>query len=96
MEAPITKPRLRAPPREPRARSEQPAKPQFGTIKLVTRGRSAEIFEGQKSLGSTPQRLTLPSGPHTLVLKPVGDGEPKTSHLDVEANKRTTFLIRLD
>ena len=94
MEAPIAKPRLKAPPREPRARSEQPAKPQFGTIKLVTRRRSAEIFEGQKSLGSTPQRLTLPSGPHTLVLKPLGDGKPKTIHLNVEANKKITVLIR--
>ncbi len=67
-----------------------------GTIKLVTRGGSAEVFKGQKSLGSTPNRLTLPPGRHKLVLKPLGDGEPKPIFVEVEAGRTKRVLIRLE
>ena len=79
-----------------RTRSKQRAKAQPGTINLVTRGGWAEIYEGKKSLGSTPRRLTLSSGRHKLVLKPFGTDKPKTVYVLVEANKTKKVSIALD
>jgi serine/threonine protein kinase len=79
-----------------RTRSKQRAKAQPGTINLVTRGGWAEIYEGKKSLGSTPRRLTLSSGRHKLVLKPFGTDKPKTVYVLVEANKTKKVSIGLD
>ena len=79
-----------------RTRSKQRAKAQPGTINLVTRGGWAEIYEGKKSLGSTPRRLTLSSGRHKLVLKPFGTDKPKTVYVVVEANKTKKVSIALD
>ena len=79
-----------------RTRSKQRAKAQPGTINLVTRGGWAEIYEGKKSLGSTPRRLTLSSGQHKLVLKPFGTDKPKTVYVLVEANKTKKVSIALD
>jgi len=79
-----------------RTRSRQRAKAQPGTINLVTRGGWAEVYEGRKLLGSTPRRLTLPSGRHKLVLKPFGTDKPKTVYVVVEANKTKKVSIALD
>jgi len=79
-----------------RTRSRQRAKAQPGTINLVTRGGWAEIYEGKKLLGSTPRRLTLPSGRHKLVLKPFGTGKPKIVYVVVEANETRKISIALD
>jgi len=79
-----------------RTRSKQRAKAQPGTINLVTRGGWAEVYEGRKLLGSTPRRLTLPSGRHKLVLKPFGTDKPKTVYVVVEANKTKKVSIALD
>jgi serine/threonine-protein kinase len=79
-----------------RTRSKQRAKAQPGTINLVTRGGWAEVYEGRKLLGSTPRRLTLPSGRHKLVLKPFGTDKPKTVYVVVEANKTKKISIALD
>jgi serine/threonine-protein kinase len=79
-----------------RTRSQQRAKAQPGTINLVTRGGWAEIYEGKKSLGSTPRRLTLSSGRHKLLLKPFGTEKPKTVYVVVEANKTKKVSIALD
>ena len=79
-----------------RTRSRQRAKAQPGTINLVTRGGWAEIYEGKKSLGSTPRRLTLSSGRHKLLLRPFGTEKPKTVYVLVEANKTKKVSIALD
>ena len=90
-------PRVEAMPQaQKRTRSKQRAKAQPGTINLVTRGGWAEIYEGKKSLGSTPRRLTLSSGRHKLVLKPFGTDKPKTVYVVVEANKTKKVSIALD
>jgi hypothetical protein len=90
-------PRVEAMPQaQKRTRSKQRAKVQPGTINLVTRGGWAEIYEGKKSLGSTPRRLTLSSGRHKLVLKPFGTDKPKTVYVVVEANKTKKVSIALD
>jgi len=90
-------PRVEATPQaKKRTRSKQRAKAQPGTINLVTRGGWAEIYEGKKSLGSTPRRLTLSSGRHKLVLKPFGTDKPKTVYVLVEANKTKKVSIALD
>jgi serine/threonine-protein kinase len=78
------------------ARSKPTVKAGPGTINLVTRGGWAEVYKGKKLLGSTPRRLTLPAGRHRLVLKPFGDGKPKTVFVTVEANKTKKVSIRLD
>jgi hypothetical protein len=79
-----------------RTRSQQRAKAQPGTINLVTRGGWAEIYEGKKSLGSTPRRLTLSSGRHKLLLRPFGTEKPKTVYVLVEAGKTKKVSIALD
>ena len=90
-------PRVEAMPQaKKRTRAKQRAKAQPGTINLVTRGGWAEIYEGKKSLGSTPRRLTLSSGRHKLVLKPFGTDKPKTVYVVVEANKTKKVSIALD
>jgi len=77
-------------------RSKPTVKAGPGTINLVTRGGWAEVYKGKKLLGSTPRRLTLPAGRHRLVLKPFGDGKPKTVFVTVEANKTKKVSIRLE
>ena len=79
-----------------RTRAKQRAKTESGTINLVTRGGWAQVYKGNKSLGSTPRRLTLPGGRHKLVLKPFGDGKPKTVFVNVEAGKTKQVSISLD
>jgi hypothetical protein len=90
-EAPAAKPK-----KPKRDRAKPPAKAGPGTINLVTRGGWAEVYKGRKLLGSTPHRLTLPAGRHKLVLKPFGDGKPKTVFVTVEANKTKNVSIRLE
>jgi len=79
-----------------RVRTRQRAKAELGTINLVTRGGWAEIYSGEKSLGSTPRRLKLPAGRHRLVLKPFGDGEPKPIFVNVDAGKTKQVSVQLD
>jgi len=98
VKAPAVEPTVKAskPRSGRRARTKQRAKTEFGSINLVTRGGWAEVFKGNKSLGSTPRRLTLPPGRHKLVLKPFGDGPPKHVIVNVEAGKTKQVSIRLD
>ena len=79
-----------------RSGSKPIAKAGPGKIDLVTRGGWAEIYKGKKLLGSTPRRLTLPAGRHRLVLKPFGDGKPRTVFVTVEANKTRKVSIPLE
>lgn len=79
-----------------RARRKPIAKAESGTIDLVTRGGWARVYEGNKSLGSTPQRLSLPVGRHKLVLKPFGDGKPKVIFVDVEADETSQVSVSLN
>jgi len=97
-EAPNEEPTVKAskPRSNRRARTKERVKAQPGTINLVTRGGWAEVYKGNKSLGSTPRRLTLPAGRHRLVLRPFGDGEPKRVFVDVEAGKTKQVSISLD
>ena len=81
---------------EPRARAKPPMKTGPGTINLVTRGGWAEVYKGRKLLGSTPRRITLPAGRHKLVLKPFGEGKPKTIFVRVVANETKNVSIRLE
>ena len=96
--APAVEPTVKAskPRSSRRARTKQRAKAEFGSINLVTRGGWAEIYKGKKSLGTSPRRLTLPAGRHRLVLKPFGDGEPKSVFVNVEAGKTKQVSIQLD
>ena len=79
-----------------RVRSKSTAKTGSGTINIVTRGGWADVYKGNKALGTTPRRLTLPAGRHKLVLKPFGDGKAKTVFVTVEANKMRNVSILLD
>jgi len=84
------------PERPRRVRSKSMAKTGPGTINIVTRGGWADVYKGDKALGTTPRRLTLPAGRHKLVLRPFGDGKPKTVFVTVEANKMRNVSIGLD
>lgn len=67
-----------------------------GTVNIVTRGGWAQVYKGKKLLGNTPRRLTLPAGRHKLVLKPFGEGTPKTVFVKVVAGKTRNVSITLE
>jgi hypothetical protein len=79
-----------------RARRNEAARSGPGTVNIVTRGGWAEVYKGKKLLGSTPRRLTLPAGRHKLVLKPFGDGKPKTVSVRVVAGETRNVSIPLE
>ena len=54
------------------------------------------MYKGNKLLGTTPRRLTLPAGRHKLTLKPFGTGKRKTIFVKVSPNKTKRVSIRLD
>lgn len=85
-----------AEPKKKRQARKAPLKTGPGTINLVTRGGWAEVYKGRKLLGSTPRRLTLPAGRHRLVLKPFGEGTPRTVFVVVEAGKTKNVSIQLE
>lgn len=85
-----------AEPKKKRRARKAPLKTGPGTINLVTRGGWAEVYKGRKLLGSTPRRLTLPAGRHRLVLKPFGEGTPRTVFVVVEAGKTKNVSIQLE
>ena len=89
-------PEVTSAPVQRRPRAERRTKAQRGTINLVTRGGWAKIYKGKKLLGSTPLRLTLPSGRHKLILKPFGTEKPKTVFVVVEANETKKVSVPLD
>jgi len=60
-----------------------------GAVYVSTPGASADVFEGARSLGRTPQLLELPLGTHTLLLK-AGDA---TRVVAVDATAGATALV---
>ncbi|MGB5809294.1 MAG: serine/threonine-protein kinase [Polyangiales bacterium] len=94
---PVDAPKAIVPERPTRKTRTKPvAQKKPGTINLVTRGGWAEVYKGNKSLGSTPQRLTLPAGRHKLVLKPFGDGKPKRVFVTVKAGATKQVSVSLN
>ena len=93
---PVTEP---SPPEETKPQKPRKATQRVqagrGTINLVTRGGWAEIYKGKKLLGNTPRRLDLPSGRHRLVLKPFGEGKPRTVYVNVRPNQTKKVAVDL-
>jgi serine/threonine-protein kinase len=95
--APVRATPVAAEPRTTRRARRNEAVPSGpGTVNIVTRGGWAEVYKGKKLLGSTPRRLTLPAGRHKLVLKPFGDGKPKTVSVRVVAGETRNVSIPLE
>lgn len=86
----------------PRRKPSEPSQPQPaasglpGQVKIVTKGHSVEIFEGNKLLGRAPALLTLPAGRHRLTLKSIESGESMTLPVNVVANATKTISLDVD
>ncbi len=103
--APKVKPREVAPaPAEraapPSVTPRQPTRPPGpvarGTVSIVAHGGWADVYLGDKKLGTTPARYELPVGPHTLRLRPFGKGPELVRRVDVNATKAAKLTVSLD
>lgn len=56
-----------------------------GTVVVAFHGGWAEVFWGEKLLGTTPGRFSLPVGKHTLSIKSFGTGKAETRVIEVVA-----------
>ncbi len=91
-----TKPVVRRKPRpKPAPKADPVPSGPPGIINLVTRGGWAHIYQNGKRIGTTPRKLKLPSGKHSLKLKPFGEGPFQTVDVKVEPGKTKKVSIRL-
>jgi len=56
-------------------------------------GGWAEVYLGNKLLGTTPGRFTLPAGKHTLTIKPFGTGNPEQRSVEVAPGGTTKLAF---
>lgn len=63
----------------------QALEPEFGTLVVAFQGGWAEVYLGDKLLGTTPGRFSLSAGKHTLSIKPFGKEPAATRVVEVSA-----------
>ncbi|HJL20536.1 MAG TPA: PEGA domain-containing protein, partial [Sandaracinaceae bacterium LLY-WYZ-13_1] len=66
-----------------------------GPVLIRTRGGSATVMHGGRTLGRTPVRVQLPVGTQRLRLVPSGGGEPQTVTVDVQWGELTAVDVDL-
>ena len=64
-----------------------------GTVVVAYQGGWAEVYLGNKLLGTTPGRFSVPSGKQTLTIKPFGTGNPEQRTVDVAPGSTTKLAI---
>lgn len=64
-----------------------------GTVAVFTTGGWADIYEGDRKLGRSPARITLPAGRHTLRLVPFGTGEARRANVVVQAGQTARVTV---
>ena len=56
----------------------------------------AEVYEGDRRLGTTPGRFVLPEGSHELSLRPHGGTEARALRVMVRAGEESRVRVDLD
>ncbi|MFT3925511.1 MAG: protein kinase [Myxococcales bacterium] len=75
-----------ATPTPPRVEASAPVAPgATGTVVVAYVGGWAEVYLGNKLLGTTPGRFTVPAGKQVLTIKPFGAGDPDQRTVEVPA-----------
>jgi hypothetical protein len=84
-------------PRADRAAAQTPAKTAraaaFGTLVLGGAQGWAVVYEGGKRLGTTPLRVKLRSGMHTLQIRPYGEGAARPLVIHVRAAETVRRVV---
>jgi len=62
-----------------------------GSVQLMTKNGHAEVYLGAQLLGVTPLTLDLPVGTASLLLKPVGGGDPRGVSVSIQPGA-TSFI----
>ncbi len=94
--APGLAPRAAPVTRNADARKRAPESIVLGTVSIATPGGWAEVYLGNKKLGTTPARYELPVGTHTLRIRPFGKLPEITRRVDVTANGAAKLKLALD
>jgi len=68
----------------------------LGTVSIATPGGWAEVYLGNKKLGTTPARLELPIGTHNLRIRPFGRAPDITRRVEVRASDAVKLKIALE
>jgi serine/threonine-protein kinase len=66
-----------------------------GTIVVGTTQGWALVFEGARKLGTTPLKLDLPSGAHTLIVRPYGEGSPRRVPVEIKPGEVTKLRVEI-
>ena len=66
-----------------------------GSVQLLTKNGRAEVYLGGRLLGVTPLTLDLPAGTASLLLKPVGGGEPRTVSVAIQTGAASFITVPL-
>ena len=64
-----------------------------GTVVVAFEGGWAEVYQGERLLGTTPGRFSLPSGTQALTIKPFGTGKPFVKRAEVKAGEVTKLFL---
>ena len=66
-----------------------------GSVQLLTKNGRAEVYLAGRLLGVTPLTLDLPPGTASLLLKPVGGGEPRTVSVAIQTGAASFITVPL-
>jgi eukaryotic-like serine/threonine-protein kinase len=66
-----------------------------GSVQLNTKNGRAEVYVGGRLMGVTPLTLDLPTGPATLLLKPVSGGEPRSVTVAIQMGATSFITVPL-
>ncbi len=64
-------------------------------MQLLTKNGRAEVYLAGRLLGVTPLTLDLPPGTASLLLKPVGGGEPRTVSVAIQTGAASFITVPL-
>jgi len=64
-----------------------------GTVVAAFDGGWAEVYLGDKLLGTTPGRFSVPVGRQTLTIRPFGTGKPFSKRVDVKPGEVTKLFL---
>ncbi len=74
----------------------QPGEVKIGQVSIATPGGWADVYLGDRKLGTTPVRLLLPEGVRTLRLVPFGEGPDILRHVTVDHGVMARLKVPLN
>lgn len=82
---------------EPASKGKVASRPSnTGAVSIATPGAWAEVYLGARKLGTTPIRLSLPAGVHTLRLRRLGTGPDILRPVTVESGGSSRLKVSMD